>query len=1178
METGDRFRPRPEKDAPRLIGSCWPGVALQAAIAFLPAGAMAVPIFQADFSGTRSGTAGAGDIGAIGGMGALGPGGTAPNVTNTIGSASPFSAVAGNYVNSSVASGTTGAKTIVTFTPTTAANSWAALVATPINTGGINYLNLNGAFDIFVRPISGEAGAPWFRPVDITTISGPSGARLIFNGISSGGVQFEFKTGAGAGLGSLPGAFTTNDTWILPGAITGTPNQFTTGAITHLGVTFKTNPATGQITVKVFGAAGTNAIDTSSDTVGAGNLLARQSFYASADAIGAITLPTGAWTMTERSANGASFTANTSVDYDSVRLYNSDPGSFGVPGIFPPVPPTPPDWSSFDSRKKWLLGLEWPAPTPAAHFGMAYNLANLYKFPAGSANSNNAVSYTASNLSVLTTFEQLQGSEFFPLGVVRAIYQFGDRFSPAQLAQVATDTQRMYFWYGGGTENHHLMRLSNGYLLAQKFPAATWLPDYPNPKRSDRPDLPLGTARVSSLVLMSHNKEELRRQGSLRFDRSFSEASSPNYIPAHLIPMLNLYEFAQDPEVKRIAEGIITHILAHLSVNVYRGYILDPYPRFYNSVYTNGGIGPGVDDGNKNDTVLLNWLYWNQCRPEAARMTNWGDCLFTVYPALSSYRPPAALDRIANLASDNAGKAHWVLTSEPIWAVGGAYDARVNDALRRRVWRDREFAVGSMVGYYVPNTTHIQDGSRFGIAYRSTDRLQYIQAGHPYWLADESGLNWWQAPHSPFMQVAHYKNTAIIMFNIPSTDPWPNSSPGRPDFYFTDRTLNPPQIRRSEHANALRTECAMRYPLSMDETDAVANADGTTWYFLHEGNTYIGIRTLTAPGAPQDYAGVWKSLFATAVPHGGRSQTGFVVEIGTSTASGGQFADFAAFKAALTPRQPSVAWGSGTMPSLSVQYTNSQNVTLSASYDTNLTSDSQGRVRMFPSVSVNGAPDLSDPWPDIDARLDATHPLVTLVNKVLTITDPATGVVKSVDWSGNLPALPPQLAGASSRKNQGGVDCDTSLPLTDPAGVECRYGAIINGYQVVLTFDQNIASGAVAVTAGAGSVSATAINGATMTATLSGVSNQQALTLTASNVTNAAGQSLASAAFKLRVLQGDVNGDGVVNAADLTGVRNSYGTIAGHAGFDPRADLNADGAVNAADITTIKDNYGRQVP
>jgi hypothetical protein len=439
---------------------------------------------------------------------------------------------------------------------------------------------------------------------------------------------------------------------------------------------------------------------------------------------------------------------------------------------------------------------------------------------------------------------------------------------------------------------------------------------------------------------------------------------------------------------------------------VYRGYILDPYPRFYNSLYTNGGTGPGIDDGMKNSTMVLNWLYWNQCKPTGSLLIQLGDNTFLIYAAFSAYRPPVVLERIANLSSDNPDKAHWVRTSEPAWpSVKNNDNIRILDAQLRSVWRDKEFAIGSSTGYLVPTAFYLQDGSKFGIAYRSDDRLQYLQAGHPYWLADSpetpSDFAWWQAPQSPFMQVAHHKNIAIVMFNITDTDPWPNSAPTRPDFYYTSGTT----IRRSNHANNLRKECGIRYPVTIEQANEVVNPDGTKWLFLNEGNTYIGIRSLTAAKVQPDTTNVWKAFYATAVLHGGRSQTGFVLEIGTSTTSGGKFASFDAFKANLSARNPTVAWGSGTTPSLVVEYTNSDNITLKTEYDTNLTADAEGKVRMIPNIWVNNVANISDPWPDIDARLDETHPLVTMVNKVLTITDPVNGEEAKIDWSGNLPII-----------------------------------------------------------------------------------------------------------------------------------------------------------------------------
>jgi hypothetical protein len=54
----------------------------------------------------------------------------------------------------------------------------------------------------------------------------------------------------------------------------------------------------------------------------------------------------------------------------------------------------------------------------------------------------------------------------------------------------------------------------------------------------------------------------------------------------------------------------------------------------------------------------------------------------------------------------------------------------------------------------------------------------------------------------------------------------------------------------------------------------------------------------------------------------------------------------------------------------------------------------------------------------------------------------------------------------------------------------------------------------------------------------------------------------------------DLNGDGVINCADLAIVRASFGRKTGQAGFDPRADVNGDGVVNVLDLSAV----ARQIP
>jgi hypothetical protein len=247
----------------------------------------------------------------------------------------PFSVTSDSYLNIVVPSGNGGSAGGVIYAPTEVRTSWAAL-AGATKRGAIAYTTLNGAFDFFVCPNNYERGdISWLRPIDISGISGPSGMRILLNGTPDNRVQFRIRTGAAHGLGSSPASFTTNDTFNLPNAIDRAPSLFIKGEIVHMGVTFATDQATGKVTIKLFGVQGIAPIETDSDTVGQGDLLAMQSFYISAAAAGAEPLTSGAWQF----AVSSSRATNIDVDYDSIRLYSSAPDILPSLGQIYRLPP-----------------------------------------------------------------------------------------------------------------------------------------------------------------------------------------------------------------------------------------------------------------------------------------------------------------------------------------------------------------------------------------------------------------------------------------------------------------------------------------------------------------------------------------------------------------------------------------------------------------------------------------------------------------------------------------------------------------------------------------------------------------------------------------------------------------------------------------------------------------------
>ena len=61
-------------------------------------------------------------------------------------------------------------------------------------------------------------------------------------------------------------------------------------------------------------------------------------------------------------------------------------------------------------------------------------------------------------------------------------------------------------------------------------------------------------------------------------------------------------------------------------------------------------------------------------------------------------------------------------------------------------------------------------------------------------------------------------------------------------------------------------------------------------------------------------------------------------------------------------------------------------------------------------------------------------------------------------------------------------------------------------------------------------------------------------------------------------MQGDVNGDGVVDVWDISIVSIAYGTFEGQAGYNPVADLNTDGIVDIQDLSIVAINLGETCP
>lgn len=167
-----------------------------------------------------------------------------------------------------------------------------------------------------------------------------------------------------------------------------------------------------------------------------------------------------------------------------------------------------------------------------------------------------------------------------------------------------------------------------------------------------------------------------------------------------------------------------------------------------------------------------------------------------------------------------------------------------------------------------------------------------------------------------------------------------------------------------------------------------------------------------------------------------------------------------------------------------------------------------------------------------------------------------------------------QLASAVSRKSHGGTPFDINLPLTGNPGVECRSGA--SGHTLVFTFTTNIVSGSATVTSGTGTAGAPIFSGNTMTVPLTGVTDQQQITVTLNGVTDVTSQTLPSTSVSMNVLLGDTTGNKSVNASDVSQTKAQSGIALSASNF--RTDTNVNGTINASDVSQVKANSGHAVP
>ena len=157
---------------------------------------------------------------------------------------------------------------------------------------------------------------------------------------------------------------------------------------------------------------------------------------------------------------------------------------------------------------------------------------------------------------------------------------------------------------------------------------------------------------------------------------------------------------------------------------------------------------------------------------------------------------------------------------------------------------------------------------------------------------------------------------------------------------------------------------------------------------------------------------------------------------------------------------------------------------------------------------------------------------------------------------------PPALASVKSRRVHGGTgtfDLVLGSAVANPS-TEPRQGP---AHTLVFTFDKAVSAGSAAVTEGTATAGAPTFSGNEMRVPLSGVANEQYVSVAVSNVASADGGAGGNGSIRIGFLAGDVNQNRVVTLSDLGLVNAQIAQVVTAVNY--LTDVNASGTLSLAD-------------
>ena len=261
---------------------------------------------------------------------------------------------------------------------------------------------------------------------------------------------------------------------------------------------------------------------------------------------------------------------------------------------------------------------------------------------------------------------------------MRKYFLFGDKLAPAY-------KQRMFEGARAWTEKDPLRRPHPAFVKAGEG----WGPNVKNSWVDVRSTENLFLMRVTSVYLMAEEtgneetrkkyKETILKYAAALYRVGMGEWDSENYHGHSIAPLLNLFDFARDKDVKAAAKACLDYVCAIGAVKYYRGAFNGPTNRDYNHPQPFGGSAP-----------CLLWLYFGD-----TPLDNTAYESDEVHVLSSGYRPPMA---VVELARKNFDRPTELFASKPAYSATTGNDLRSPPEYFETQYFGRTFQMGSLVG------------------------------------------------------------------------------------------------------------------------------------------------------------------------------------------------------------------------------------------------------------------------------------------------------------------------------------------------------------------------------------------------------------------------------------------------------------------------------------------------